>query len=91
MAIKQAHAQGLANFSVFCNHVLTPAAISNILESPEVRKLGTESIATGAGPVQATHYAVTGGLNRDLWYAGGKLVHVRFAAEDGSVIDYTLR
>jgi hydrogenase expression/formation protein HypD len=28
---------GLANFSVFCNHVLTPAAITHILESPEVR------------------------------------------------------
>ncbi|WP_374633524.1 DUF6134 family protein [Paracoccus sp. (in: a-proteobacteria)] len=65
--------------------------IDGSTDAIKVRKLGTESIATGAGPVQATHYAVTGGLNRDLWYAGGKLVHVRFAAEDGSVIDYTLR
>ena len=29
--IKQAQAEGLKNFSVFCNHVLTPAAIQNIL------------------------------------------------------------
>ena len=35
VAIKQARAEGLNNFSVFCNHVLTPAAIRTILESPE--------------------------------------------------------
>ncbi len=31
LAIKAARAKGLRNFSVFCNHVLTPAAISAIL------------------------------------------------------------
>mgnify|MGYP000190446166 CR=1 FL=1 len=31
VAIKQARTEGLSNFSVFCNHVLTPAAITNIL------------------------------------------------------------
>lgn len=56
-----------------------------------VRKLGTESVATGSGSVKAAHYAVSGGLNRELWYADGKLVHVRFKADDGSVIDYALR
>jgi hydrogenase expression/formation protein HypD len=35
VAIRQARAEGLKNFSVFCNHVLTPAAIRAILESPE--------------------------------------------------------
>ena len=35
VAIKQAHAEGLKNFTVFCNHVLTPAAIRAILESQE--------------------------------------------------------
>ena len=30
----QAEAQGLANFSVLCNHVLTPAAMRAILDSP---------------------------------------------------------
>ena len=34
VAIKQAQAEGLQNFTVFCNHVLTPAAIRHILESP---------------------------------------------------------
>ncbi|MDF1528464.1 MAG: hydrogenase formation protein HypD [Sedimenticola sp.] len=50
VAIKQAQAMGLKNFSVFCNHVLTPAAIQNILESPEVRELGTVSLDGFLGP-----------------------------------------
>jgi hydrogenase expression/formation protein HypD len=37
VAIRQAAAQGLKNFSVLCCHVLTPAAMIGILESPEVR------------------------------------------------------
>ena len=35
VAIKQARAEGLSNFSVFCNHVLTPAALRAILDSAE--------------------------------------------------------
>ncbi|MCB1873019.1 MAG: hydrogenase formation protein HypD [Gammaproteobacteria bacterium] len=50
VAIKQAQAERLENFSVFCNHVLTPAAIQNILESPEVRELGGVSIDGFFGP-----------------------------------------
>ncbi len=54
VAIKQASAQELKNFSVFCNHVLTPAAIQNILESPEVRELGTISIDGFFGPAHVS-------------------------------------
>ncbi|MET0106173.1 MAG: hydrogenase formation protein HypD [Sedimenticola sp.] len=50
VALKQAKAEELKNFSVFCNHVLTPAAIQNILESPEVRELGSVSIDGFFGP-----------------------------------------
>ena len=50
VAIKQAQAQGMQNFSVFCNHVLTPAAIQNILESPDVRDMGPVSIDGFFGP-----------------------------------------
>lgn len=50
VAIKQAQAEGLKNFSVYCNHVLTPAAIQHILESPEVRDMGTVSIDGFLGP-----------------------------------------
>ena len=34
LGILQAEAEGLANFSVFCNHVLTPAAMNAILAVP---------------------------------------------------------
>jgi hydrogenase expression/formation protein HypD len=54
VAVIQAQALGLANFSVFCNHVLTPAAISNILESPEVRKLGTVPLDGFVGPAHVS-------------------------------------
>lgn len=50
VAIQQAAAEGLENFSIFCNHVLTPAAIQNILESPEVREIGTVAIDGFFGP-----------------------------------------
>lgn len=34
VAILQAKAEGIANFSVFCNHVLTPPAITHIVNAP---------------------------------------------------------
>ncbi len=34
VAILQARAEGLKNFSVFCNHVLTPPAIAHIVRAP---------------------------------------------------------
>ncbi len=50
VAIRQAEADGLRNFSVFCNHVLTPAAIQHILSSPDLRALGTVRIDGFLGP-----------------------------------------
>ncbi len=50
VALKQAQAEGLENFTVFCNHVLTPAAIQNILQSPEVREMGAVQIDGFLGP-----------------------------------------
>jgi hydrogenase expression/formation protein HypD len=54
LAILEASRQGLANFSVFCNHVLTPSAIANILESPEVRELGTVPLDGFIGPAHVS-------------------------------------
>jgi hydrogenase expression/formation protein HypD len=54
LAIRQAAAEQLANFSVVCNHVLTPAAITHILESPEVRSLGTVPIDGFIGPAHVS-------------------------------------
>jgi hydrogenase expression/formation protein HypD len=50
VALRQARTEGLKNFSVFANHVLTPSAIQNILESPEVRELGTVPLDGFIGP-----------------------------------------
>ncbi len=54
LVIRQAKAAELGNFSVFCNHVLTPAAITNILESPEVRELGTVPLDGFIGPAHVS-------------------------------------
>lgn len=50
VALQIAAKESLKNFSVYCNHVLTPAAIQNILESPEVREIGSVSIDGFFGP-----------------------------------------
>jgi hydrogenase expression/formation protein HypD len=54
LVILEAARRGLANFSVLCNHVLTPAAITNILESPEVRRLGTLPLDGFIGPAHVS-------------------------------------
>ncbi len=54
VAILQAQALGLTNFSVFCNHVLTPSAISHILQSPEIRQLGQIKLDGFIGPAHVS-------------------------------------
>ena len=54
LVVREAAALGLANFSVFVNHVLTPSAIAHILESPEVRDLGTVVIDGFVGPAHVS-------------------------------------
>ncbi len=54
LVVQEAAREELANFSVFCNHVLTPAAIANILESPEVRALGTVPLDGFVGPAHVS-------------------------------------
>ena len=39
VAVRQAHALGLKNFSVLCNHVLTPPAMHAILDTPDGSQL----------------------------------------------------
>ncbi len=50
VAIKMAKAEGLTNFTVFCNHVLTPAAIGHILDSPDFAPGGPARIDGFLGP-----------------------------------------
>jgi hydrogenase expression/formation protein HypD len=46
----EAQRLGLSNFSVYCNHVVTPAAIQSILDSPEVREWGQVRVDGFIGP-----------------------------------------
>src|SRR6204780_5191888 len=48
--ILEARRLGLGNFSVYCNHVVTPAAIQSILDSPEVREWGQVRVDGFIGP-----------------------------------------
>lgn len=41
LVLRQARAMGLSNFSVICNHVLTPSAIQAILDSPQISRPGS--------------------------------------------------
>ncbi len=54
LVIRQAAAEGLQNFSVLCNHVLTPSAITHILQSPEVRQYGTVPLDGFIGPAHVS-------------------------------------
>lgn len=69
VAIKTAHAEGLQNFSVFCNHVLTPPALATILASAgtDTGRQGAEAdqTETAAGGVSAARAAQTLGAHAD--------------------------
>ncbi|WP_298231222.1 hydrogenase formation protein HypD [uncultured Azohydromonas sp.] len=54
LAIRQAAREDLKNFSVLCCHVLTPAAIAHILNSPEVRDWRTVPLDGFVGPAHVS-------------------------------------
>jgi hydrogenase expression/formation protein HypD len=54
LVIREAARLGLRNFSVFCNHVVTPAAIASIVESPQVREPGAVPIDGFIGPAHVS-------------------------------------
>ncbi len=54
VAIQRAAAEGLANFSVLCCHVLTPPAILSILDAPQVRGLGGVRLDGFIGPAHVS-------------------------------------
>jgi len=54
VVIRQAQTEGLRNFSVLACHVLTPSAITHILESAEVRQYGTLPIDGFIGPAHVS-------------------------------------
>ena len=54
LAVRLAVERGLKNFTVFCNHVLTPAAIQSILESPDLREFGRVRLDGFIGPAHVS-------------------------------------
>ncbi|WP_157268594.1 hydrogenase formation protein HypD [Azohydromonas aeria] len=54
LAIRQAAKEELRNFSVLCCHVLTPAAITHILNSPEVRDWRSVPLDGFVGPAHVS-------------------------------------
>ncbi len=54
LVIQQAAALDPPNFSVFCNHVLTPPAIVHLLDSPEAREVGAVAIDGFLGPAHVS-------------------------------------
>jgi hydrogenase expression/formation protein HypD len=54
LLMTKADVAGITNLAVFCNHVLTPSAIQNILQSPHVRALGTVPLDGFIGPAHVS-------------------------------------
>jgi hydrogenase expression/formation protein HypD len=54
LALQTAQREQLQNFSVLCCHVLTPAAITHILESPEVKDWHTVPLDGFVGPAHVS-------------------------------------
>ncbi|MFZ1641024.1 MAG: hydrogenase formation protein HypD [Candidatus Contendobacter sp.] len=54
LVIQRAAELDLPNFSVFCNHVLTPAAIAHLLAAPEARALDSIPIDGFLGPAHVS-------------------------------------
>jgi hypothetical protein len=60
------------------------------LLTPKVTQLDVEPIRRADGDsFEARHYALSGGVDLDLWYdSAGEWSGMRFAAKDGSIIRY---
>ncbi len=54
LVIQQAAQLDLPNFTVFCNHVLTPPAIAHLLAAPEAHELDTVPIDGFLGPAHVS-------------------------------------
>ncbi|GAP38829.1 hydrogenase formation protein HypD [Piscinibacter sakaiensis] len=54
LVLRQAAQEGLRNFSVLCCHVLTPAAITHLLEAADVERYGSVPIDGFVGPAHVS-------------------------------------
>jgi len=54
-----------------------------------VSDLGPEAVTVKSGQINARHFRLSKGLNRDLWFDNeGNLARVAFKADDGSTVTY---
>lgn len=78
------------NDIVHSDHILN--TLDGRVMEVKVADMGVDRIDAGGHSVPAHHYAMTGGLQRELWYDDkGVLVKVRFRAKDDSTVEYSLR
>lgn len=56
----------------------------------DVERMGREPVEAAGDRVSATRYRLQGDLSCELWYAERRWSKLRFAASDGSTIDYVL-
>jgi len=54
LVLRQAARAGISNFSLLCNHVLTPPAITHILQSPEAAQYGRLPLDGFVGPAHVS-------------------------------------
>lgn len=81
--------------SLWNNELVSQTELLNTLDGSNmpvtILEIGPEVVEAWGRNVSATHYSVTGKLNRELWYdADGILVQVKFGGADGSEITYIL-
>lgn len=81
--------------SLWHNATINQSALMNTLDghmmAVSIAEVGEDMIWAGGQNIQAMHYVMTGDLEREMWYANGRLVHLRFKGSDGSTIDYELQ
>ncbi len=80
---------GVIPASLWNDDLVKQSTLLNTLDGSSmpvtIANRGTENVDVNGKTVAATHYSVTGKLNRELWYDDeGVLVQVKFDGSDGS-------
>jgi hypothetical protein len=66
--------------------------VSGVADHVSVTEAGLEDVPFGDGTTPARHFIYSGDLEMEAWYDDeGRWVGLRFAAEDGSTIEYRCR
>jgi hypothetical protein len=56
-----------------------------------IKKAGSEKVKAGGSEVTADHYAVSGGMQRDLWYKPDGTLVRQTLLKKGDVIEYAVK